>query len=384
MKKLVLAIVFALLFGFPFTAAAADETPEQTDPAAVYSEQYRASGADGLSDSMPQETRTVLRELHIDPSEPDSLAKLDAGNVFEQALAMIADRIKAPVRACAAVVGVLLLCAVVGALGGGQHGETLTGVYSYCAALAMGVLLLTPLMQSVLSAIESVRSCGIFMAAFVPVFAAVLISAGRAATAAGFQTLVFGAAQAVTQLASTVLAPLVGMYLAIGAAGSLSQGVRLDGISDGVKKAAAWTLGLCMTLFLGILSIQTVVASASDSVGLKTARFFVGSFVPVVGSSLSEALSTVQGCLGLLKSSLGIFAVLTAALILLPSVLEILLWKLTLLFSAAAADVFSLSKVSGSLRAINGALSMLLGIQLCCGALFIISTGVVVMAGGGG
>ena len=46
----------------------------------------------------------------------------------------------------------------------------------------------------------------------------------------------------------------------------------------------------------------------------RTLRFVVSSFVPVVGSALGEALSTVQGCIKVLKGGVGAFGVLAVVL----------------------------------------------------------------------
>ncbi len=76
-----------------------------------------------------------------------------------------------------------------------------------------------------------------------------------------------------------------------------------------------------------------------------TLRFVISSFVPVVGSALGEALSTVQGCIKVLKGGVGAFGVLAVVFMFLPILIECLLWQMTLTVCAGIGDVFDLNKL---------------------------------------
>ena len=142
--------------------------------------------------------------------------------------------------------------------------------------------------------------------------------------------------------------------------------------------AIMWIMAFISTVFLGILGIQTAVNSSADSLVSKTAKFIIGSSVPVAGGVLSEALGTVTASMGLLKSSVGIYGALACAAMLLPLIAELLIWRLVLLVTSAAAELVSLSEISGLLRAVDSMLSVLAGVILLVGAMFIISLAAVV------
>ena len=151
--------------------------------------------------------------------------------------------------------------------------------------------------------------------------------------------------------------------LALGLVGSVSPGMKLDAAGGAINKACSWLLGLAATLFVGLLSLQGLVGAAADSLAGRAIRFSLSSFVPVVGGALSEAFSSVQGCLQLLKSTLGGFGILATALIALPPLLECALWSLTL----------SLCSM--------GVLKTLMGVLAACSLFMIIATTIVTMAG---
>ncbi len=360
---------------FPVFAAA-----ETEDPTAMYAEQYDASGADKLKDALPEETRQWLGQWGLDPSNPASVSGLSAGNALEMIKSFILSGGRKPLTAAAAAAAVILLCALFSGAGSGLSNQEMKQTFSYVSTLSVAGVLLPPLISAASGTISAIQGCSVFMLSFVPVYAGILISAGRPLTAAGFQPLLLGAAEAVGQAAAFVLTPLTGVYLSVSLASAVAPGLKTEGLSEGLRKAASWVLTLIMTLFTGLLSIQTAIQGAADGVAMKTSRFLAGSFIPVVGGSVSEALGTVTSCLGLLKSTVGIYAVAAVALLLLPILLELCIWRLTLVLLTALCELFELPAAAAFLKALNGAAALLTAICLCIGLLFIISAAVVSIA----
>ena len=135
--------------------------------------------------------------------------------------------------------------------------------------------------------------------------------------------------------------------------------------------------------FTSLLALQSIISTAADGAGTKAAKFVVSSFVPVVGGALSDALTTVQGCIKLLKSGVGAFGLLAAAFIFLPVILQCCLWILSLNLCAGFGDIFALKEISGLLRACCRVLETMLAIIFCCMTIMIVSTVLVLVIGGG-
>ena len=114
----------------------------------------------------------------------------------------------------------------------------------------------------------------------------------------------------------------------------------------------------------------------------RAVKFSLGAFVPVVGSALGEALNSVRGCLTLLKSTLGAFGILSTALIVLPPLLECVLWLISLNFCVMAAETFSLDTVASLFKTAQGVLKTLIGVLAACSMFMIIATAIVTVAGG--
>ena len=210
-----------------------------------------------------------------------------------------------------------------------------------------------------------------------------MITGGQTVSAGSFQILTLTVSQLFITAATGFIAPLLTIFLALSIAGSAARGIDLGAIAGGIKKAALWALAFIASDYVALMTLQSVIGSASDTATLKAAKFVVSNAVPVVGGALGDALGSVQGSIRLLKSSLGAFGIVAAAGIFLPVILESALWSLFMNLGAASADIFGQKQVSALLRNISSVLGVLLAVLLVCMMIIVFSTAVMLTLGGG-
>lgn len=348
--------------------------------AGLYEQQYESSGAGELYDVLPQQAKEIFDRFEISAKDSQWLKEFNTENIFSVVVDFLKQGIKKPLGVFLSLLGIVLLCAAVNGMG--ELRLQNDGTVDFIAALAVATAALAPLHTTIEACVSAIKANGAFMLSFVPVFTAVVAANGQAATAAGSSAVLLIAAEITVSVISFIIMPLCGCYLAICLCTAAHPLMSRSEIADYIQKAANWILGLTLTVFLGILSVQTSIASAADTVSARAVKFAVGSAVPVVGASVSEALGTVKSCLGLLKTSVGIYGVIAIAVMLLPVVLELVLWRAAMVGGCIASNLFGCQKITALLKSVDSVLAVLLGIVLYCVILFIIALTIVTKAGG--
>ena len=155
--------------------------------------------------------------------------------------------------------------------------------------------------------------------------------------------------------------------------------MHLEQVTGGIKSVVCWGLGILTTIFVGMLSIQTIVGSGGDSLMLKTSKFLVGSFIPVIGGTISDAVGAAKGCVQVLKSVVGSFGILVAVLSFLPALLEVCLWYLAVRVLAWVGLMLDAKEVSSLLSSIAQTFSILLAMIGCFMLLVLVSTTLMLM-----
>ena len=202
-------------------------------------------------------------------------------------------------------------------------------------------------------------------------------------SAASYQTVLLGASQGLCTLIDATVVPLLCMALALSITGAMHPTHRLGETGDMLGKTAVWLLGASVTVFVSLLSFQTLITASADSVGGRVLRFSVAGAVPVVGGSLADALYTVRGCLSVLRGTVGGFGVLCTGLIVLPTLCECALWSALLTLCKSAAGLFSFTPISAAVSAAQTVIKTLIGALASLAFLMIVAVSVVSVTGGG-
>ena len=335
----------------------------------------------GVYDSLSEDAKRHLLSLGADSAQPDALSSLSFDGVLNEIASMAQDSADSPLRGLISVTAMLLLCSMLTAYRGSLNADTgnaLELVLSLCLSAAVAL----PASAVITSIGEVVANSSRLMLAYVPVMALLLTASGSLSGSAAYYAAVLGAGEGVAQLSSGVILPLLRMLLGMSIAAGASNGADLGGFIASASKAARWITAFMMAIFTAVLGLKQVVAGSLDSVTGKAARFALSSFVPVVGSALSEALRTMQSSLGVLKSGIGVFVILALAVTFLPLVLQVLLWQLTLWLGRAMAQSLNLSRGAGLLNGLAEVFSVMLAVLLSISAVFIIATAAVFTVGG--
>ena len=368
-SALLLLVLVLLLFPAAVSAKDAED---------MTGEQLRRSGVEQLLPLIPREGRELVDGKALLEGETGAWTP---SAVFGKLWQAVCRRTTAPLRMLLTVCGILLLAALLDAFRDGMEQGGPAASFGAAAALSVSAALISGTTESIRHGARAIEELSYFVLSFIPVFSGVAAVAGRPTSAAVYQSVTFAAAQFFSQIAAKAVVPLLGIFLAISTVGSVSDTVDVQGIAQSVKKAACWILALCLTVFVGLLTVQSMVAGAADTVGNRTLKFVISSAVPVVGGALSEAYSSLFGCLGIVKSTIGVFGIVIMAVSLLPAVLDLSLTMLALNLAGALGDLLGQKRVSGVLRGVSSALAVMLGLILCYGMMILVSVTVVLLLG---
>lgn len=350
------------------------------DTGTLYREQLSAAGGDTLTQQLPAEARELLEALELDLASPDSFTSLSGERVLSMLSSLLEGQASGPLQAALSLLAVVVLSAMLSGLEN-TAAPSLQPTYHTVAVLAAAGLLLAPLTGLLQQVREAVESVTVFMYSFVPVYTGVLTVSGAATAAVSYQTTLLAAAELLTTLLRYGVWPLLTVTLAFGCTGAVTEGFGLDAISASLHKAVLWGMGLFSSVFTWVLSTQQMVARAGDTLGSRALKFSLASFVPVVGGALSEAYSTVLGCAGLLRSTVGAFGVAAVVMTVLPPLVSCVCWNLCLHIGATAAGVFRLGALEKLCRTVSGAVRVLIAVLAVMAVLMLISTSVIVHTG---
>ena len=368
---LILGIAFLLL---PVSA-------DILDPAAELEEYLAGEDMAEVNDAIPPDAAELMENEGI--TSFSQLISMPAEELWSLFIGMVKEQVKSPLRVLLSLAGAVLLGALVkgigSSLGGGVH-----QVFGVIMTVFVISLIIRPVMDCILSLQTVFADFSLFLAVYIPVFAGIMTTAGQPMTGALYNVMLFGACQGVSSLLQAAFVPVISCYLSLAIVTEVVPQMGLRDIVSGFKKLITWGLGLTMTIFVGLLSLQSAIAGGGDNVAVKTTKFMLSSLIPGVGGSLSELFMAAQGCVQLVKSTVGAAGIAIAVLTFLPVLLRIALWQAVTAAGSIMGEMLGADAIARLLKSVGSALSVMLAITLYYAMLFIVSTSLMILAFKGG
>jgi stage III sporulation protein AE len=153
--------------------------------------------------------------------------------------------------------------------------------------------------------------------------------------------------------------------------------------SGAIKKIFLFLISFIGTVFSGIVTLKGVLSEGADNLATRSVRFVVGRSLPVVGGTVSETYSALISSLSLIKSTVGVFGIITVVVIVMPTLIRLIMWSLSIEIVLSLFDVYGLDASKGMLSVIKDALVLLIATIIMVTTIFIVSVGVVITMKGG-
>ncbi len=220
---------------------------------------------------------------------------------------------------------------------------------------------------------ESVESMKVFTTAAVPVIGTLCISSGESFSAAMFSTAVSLSSSIFEFVTQNVLLPLIILYLSFGIVGNISDRYNIISADGYIKRFIKWTIGIFAGIFTFSLSLQSFLSHSSDTLVKRGIRTAVGSFIPVVGNTLSGGVDSMFTLAANSKTSFSILGIVIIAFIFLPPVIGNACYGLALSFAKALASFLKVPKAEKTLGIVADTFYILAGLCGACVYMVIIS-----------
>ncbi len=217
-----------------------------------------------------------------------------------------------------------------------------------------------------------------FMHSIIPLLISLLISTGNLSSAGVFQPILIMLVEIGATVIKNFFIPLIFFITVLNIVNNISDKVQLTKLSGFIKQICTWGIGLMLTVFIAVVSIQGTMGAVVDGVTSKTAKFALGTFIPVVGKYLADAADTVVGCTLVIKNASGLIAMIGIIVICLAPLLKILALVILYKLASAVVEPISDKKITNCLSDMANSLVFLLGITAAVSVMFLIAITVVI------
>lgn len=343
MRKLALFFIFTLLLTVPCLAD---------------------NEARSVEDAVPDSVRDITGSID-DVSDVNSFF----GRLFDSVKEGVSETGRAVIKKAVTVICISLLCALLGIF----SDDTVPDFIPLCGCAAICLVCVADADSYIKLAGEAINSISVFSKTLLPALCTLAAAGGQISSAAVRYASSALCMDLFISAAEKLVLPVIYTYIAVGIASAAFKSSILESIASLIK----WLCKTLMTAFAAgftlYIGISSAISASSDAVAVKAAKTAISAALPVVGSIISDAASSVVAGAELIKTTVGAFGMITVLSICIGPLVALGLNYLS--FKAASAAVSSLGtpQLKKLTDNIGSAFGMLVGLIGCCGLIVFIS-----------
>lgn len=274
-----------------------------------------------------------------------------------------------------------IICSVLKNIQSAFENEIVGELSFYVCYLVLIGLSINSFMITIDIASTAINNMVFLMQALLPALMVLLLAIGGISSSSLFQPLILGSINVVSALMKDLVLPLILISSVMGIGSNISEKLQISKLSEFIRKGVLYTIGISITLFMGIMTIKGAVGSKIDGLTIRTAKFAVNKFVPVVGSFLSDTMETVVGCSMVIKNAVGVFGLLTLFLISIVPIIKIISLILIYKFTIVIIEPIANTRIVNCLCDISKSLTLVLATVAIVGTMFFIVIAIIIGTG---
>lgn len=279
------------------------------------------------------------------------------------------------------IIVIAIMCSLLKNLQSAFSNEGISNIAFFACYSILIIILSKSFLVSINIAIDIIKELSNFMAAILPVLVMMLGSIGGFAQAATMDPIIMAATLIIPRVYTTIIIPLILITFVLEFTNNISTDYKIGNLCKLTKQTTIWIQGIILVVFIGLLTVRGITSSTIDAVTLKTAKFAIDNFIPIVGKAFSDAIASVAGYSLIIKNAVSSIGLIIIVLMMLYPIIKLILISFVYKLTAAIIEPISDKRITSSIASAGDSLILLMSCVLSVSLMFFVLLAIMASAG---
>ena len=288
--------------------------------------------------------------------------KIDNKTIFSKICNNLIKEIQIGVKSLATILAIIIIHSILKSICDGLENNSISKLIYYVQYIAIVAIIMNNFSDTINLVKQTTTNLISFMNTLIPLLISLMVYTGSVATTTVLEPIILFMINFIGNLILGVLIPTILIIAAISIISKISDQIQINKISKFLKSSAVWTLGIILTIFVGVVSLEGSLTNSVDGITAKTTKAIVSSAVPIVGKILGDAVESVLGCGIILKNAVGFVGIIIIIGICIVPILKVTVLTVSYKLMASITQVIADEKIVSLLDEIGDIFKILLAI----------------------
>lgn len=212
--------------------------------------------------------------------------KIDNSNILKKILNLAGVQVIDTLKILINILLIVLIHSILKSITDGlENGEVSKIVYYAQYVLIVTIIManFTDILKSVEETIENLVG---FSGSLVPLLVTLMTYTGSITTTAVIEPILLFMIEFITNMIKTLVIPIISIITVLIIISKITDKVQISKLGNFLKSSVVWALGIILTIFVGVVSLEGSLTSSVDGVTAKTAKAAVSSLIPIVRQNI--------------------------------------------------------------------------------------------------
>ena len=307
MKKTILVLILLVLTSIFNNKVFAMETSTEE----ILKEQKENFGISDFIKETEKYSGEFLEDIDITEMLNEALTgKVDNNKIYKKVLNILGSEIKESIVTLISILVIVVIHSLLKSMSDNLENGNIAKIIYYVQYILIVSIVMANFTDIISLIKETASNLVGFMNALIPILITLMTYTGSIVTGGLIQPIILFMINFIGNIIQSVLIPFVLVISVLSIVSKISDKVQITKITKFFKSSITWFLGIILTIFVGVLSLEGTLSSSIDGITAKTAKAAVSSIIPVVGKILGDAVDSVLGCGVILKNALGVVGII--------------------------------------------------------------------------
>lgn len=370
MKRVINIFIIILICLSPVSKADNEETLK---------EQQEEFGITNFIQDAQEYSGEFFEETDIDTILKNALkGEVDNSSLGKRILSLLGKEVLSGIRAVLTILVIVMIHSILKSVSESLENENIAKLIYYVQYILIITVVMTNFSEIITMVRETCTNLVGFMNLLVPLLISLMLYTGSITTSGVLEPIILFMINFMGNIIQNVILPFVLIFASLVIISKISDKVQIDKIAKFFKSGIVWFLGIVLTIFVGVVSLEGTLSSSVDGITAKTTKAIVSSAIPVVGKILGDAVDTVLGCSIILKNAVGLLGVIIVIGICIMPVIKLTILTIAYKLLSGVCEPIADTKIVGLLDQIGDIFKILLAILCSISVMLIIGTTLVI------
>ena len=380
MKKIITSIILSFLFIFFIQHICyATQGANNIDTNEVLESQQDLLGISTFLQEAKKYTSSIYEDINMNELFQSAITgEIDNQMLFKSMAGLLGEEVLNAISVLGSIIVIIIIHSILKSISDGLENKSVAQITYYVQYILIVTLVMTNFAQIISMIKDSIQSLVGFMNSLIPILMTLMLTTGSIVSANMLQPIILFIITFIGNFINSAVLPFVLISTSLGIISKVSDKIQIDKLSKFFKSSVVWILGVVLTLFVGVVSIEGNLSSNVDGITAKTTKAAVSSFIPVVGKILGDAVDTVIGCSSILKNAVGIVGVVIIIGICIAPIIKLTILMAIYYLGAAICQPIADERIIGLLEQMGDTFKTLLAILCSISVMLIIGVTLVI------